>query len=87
MKIPIILCFILIQLLDHIAYDKLFYYPNDNFKFKPNIIHKISKINYKLALKIIQLQKMLFILNAFFSFLSNDQKKIIKMCVYWKKVE
>ena len=36
---PIILRFILINFLDTIAHEKLFNYLNDNFNFKPSIIH------------------------------------------------
>ena len=41
---PIILFFIFIKFLDTIAYEKLFNYLNDNFNFKPSIIHTVFEI-------------------------------------------
>lgn len=36
---PILLAFFLLKYLEQETYDKLFLYLNDNFKFKPKIIH------------------------------------------------
>ena len=38
-KTPIMLIFVFIKYLDNISYNKLFNYLNENFKFKPDIIH------------------------------------------------
>ena len=38
-KTPIMIIFVFIKYLDNISYNKLFNYLNENFKFKPDIIH------------------------------------------------